>query len=513
MEPDRQVEIQLGHLCTNRCVFCVSGQRNELGTAGPLEAAALLTSIEQAREAGHERITLLGGEPTIQPGFMDAVRRCVGLGYEEIVIFTNGVKTARPSFVDEVLATGGSFTWRLSIQGADKISHEQTTRRPGSFGRILASLENLAARNQTITVNTCMVRSNYRSVDRFPDLLLPFDVKQLHLDMVRPRDAGERKPKELEEIIPRYAKMVPALERMISGFESKAPGFDVNIGNYPPCLAPELARWIRHDGETTETVAIDGTDRLSKPWNKYEVKARDKIKPSRCRECVLADRCSGVYETYARIHGIEDLSPISRARLAAVDPSRMLLPQHVAHLKPAVMHTKWPAPLSEASWSTTGDNEVTITLHGPEAIVVSLRPPSHIGCAACDLFSLHIRKAPASHKLAMSALELLWRVLAKDSVPWHPLGTDAVVTPPGSMGRQLARLRRAAPFPPLVWSATEVRPGKAEIHLDGPSGEQVVFWLEPRGRRTGGGYRIEKGPASPEVREGMRALMNALSSR
>ena len=82
MEPDRQIEIQLGHMCNNRCVFCVSGQRTAFGEAGPMATGPIVEKIRQAREVGHRKITLLGGEPTLQPGFLEIIRETVGMGFE-----------------------------------------------------------------------------------------------------------------------------------------------------------------------------------------------------------------------------------------------------------------------------------------------------------------------------------------------------------------------------------------------------------------------------------------------
>ncbi len=315
MEPEQQVEIQLGHLCNNRCVFCVSGQRTAMGEAHPVAADPVVAKLEEARARGIDKVTLLGGEPTLQPEFLAIVRRAVALGYREIVVFTNGVKTARASFVDEILATGGNFTFRLSFQGATARAHERTTKKLGSFGRLVESLANLHARRQRITVNMCVVRSNQDSVEAFPALLLPYGVSQLHLDMVRPLDAGVRTEAELREMMPRYSDLVPALERMIAGFP---PGFDVNLGNLPYCVAQHLAEHIHHDGEKTYTVAVDHDDALSEPWDKYETKRRDKRKPASCSDCVYEPRCSGVFETYERFYGVSELVPVRT--LPVVDP-------------------------------------------------------------------------------------------------------------------------------------------------------------------------------------------------
>ena len=54
MEPDRQVEIQLGHMCNNRCVFCVSGQRTAMREALPVAAEPVLEKLREARAQGIE---------------------------------------------------------------------------------------------------------------------------------------------------------------------------------------------------------------------------------------------------------------------------------------------------------------------------------------------------------------------------------------------------------------------------------------------------------------------------
>ena len=501
-EPDRQVEIQLGHMCNNRCVFCVSGQRTAMREALPMPLPPIVERIEAAYEAGHRKITLLGGEPTLQPHFLLVVRRCVELGFEEIVIFTNGVKTARPSFIDEVLQTGGRFTWRISIQGATKESHERTTRRPGSFDRIVRSMENLAARGQRITVNMCVVRSNYQDVDRFPDLLLPYGVQQLHLDMVRPRDAGIRSEAEFEAMLPDYRDLVRPLSRMVAGFPD---GFDVNIGNLPYCIAPDLARWIHHDGEQTFTIAVDGDDRLSEPWDKYQDKRTDKFHPSTCEGCVFRHRCNGIFQTYARLRGVEAFQAVDETTLARIDPERRLFP---LHLWPWLrrLDTAALSPFGRLVCRETGDREITVELGGSRGRVTAvLRPPDEVGAAATDLFSFHLlQPGPRDVRLA------LWRGLARGREVRHPLGDDAASVPPTLAGR-IRRLRAAAPFPPLAWTEARLRQGQFTARFEGKDCK-VELYLGWQGRPTGG-YRLLEGTPSPPVVSALRRILAALGGR
>ncbi|MAQ16579.1 MAG: hypothetical protein CMN30_17520 [Sandaracinus sp.] len=366
MEPLQQVEIQLGHMCNNRCVFCVSGQRTERGEAQPMAAAPLLARIEEARRDGHRKITLLGGEPTLQPAFLDVVRRCGELGFEEVVVFTNGVRTARAEVVDATRAALGPrarLVWRISIQGATEASHVRTTGRPNSFKRILRTLEHLQARGEDITVNMCVVRSNHADLARFPDLLLPFGARQLHVDMVRPLDAGERSPAEMAEMLVPYTDLAEPLRAMVAGFEARAPGFDVNIGNLPYCVAPDLVPWIHHDGEHTQTVAIDHDDQLSEPWDKYAVKRRDKVHAPACAECAMRPECNGVFETYAAHHGLAELRPLSADEIPA---QRLALP---ASVRVRLERLRAAAPFGNLRWAGSQriPGGIEVALEGPEA--------------------------------------------------------------------------------------------------------------------------------------------------
>jgi len=524
MEPKRQVEIQLGHMCNNRCVFCVSGQQTAFGRVRPLDEDPILARIDEAFAQGHRKLTILGGEPTLQPSFLNVVRHAVALGFEEIVLFTNGVKTARASFIDEVLQTGGRFNWRISIQGATKEAHERTTKKPGSFDRIVKTMEHLRARGQTITVNMCVVSSNYESVAHFPELLLPFGVKQLHLDMMRPLDAGERSEAEMREMLPRYSEMVPALERMIAGFPE---GFDVNIGNLPFCMAPHLARFIHHDGEKTHTIAVDGENELSRPWDKYEVKRRDKLKIPSCRDCVFEPRCSGIFETYRAFYGTSELQPISAERLRTLDPERRLLALHLAPLVREVLSEPL-SPFERVTIAERNDAELFVTLSIPNrkrlpmasaqdapsdepALRLLFHAPKN-GLVSFEDFGISLAAVPKDVELAKKGLHaLVDRLVAHGQKLLHPIADDVLSGASPLLTARLTRLRKAAPFGELAWTDLAIGEGgrRAELSLRGPAGERAMLWLGEQAGRPVGGYRLE-GEATEAVVSGLRAAMGAL---
>ncbi len=547
MEPKTQVEIQLGHMCNNRCVFCVSGQQTALGRAKPLPVQPLLDNLDQAFAKGHRKLTLLGGEPTLQPGFKAVVSHAVKLGFEEVVIFTNGVKTARSAFLDEIIALGPPraarqgryFTWRISIQGATKLSHENTTRKDGSFQRILRTMETLRARGERITVNMCVVGSNYQSVAEFPALIERYAVEQLHLDMVRPMDSGERTEAEFRDMMPSYRAMVAPLTRLVEGIK---PGFDFNIGNLPYCFAPHLARWIHHDGEETETIAVDGEQDLSRPWNKYFVKRRDKFKPPSCEGCVFAPRCSGVFQKYTQLHGSAEIAAVTPEALRQVDPGLEVFWAHMTPVAARLCATdvsglgalpikQAPADAPRAALIDAGsqvwlhgDRELRVRLVFPQSknvdgsaaqaqaheLLLALREPG-LGVASTDLFSLHLLQALPSMQQTERAIALIWAAISAPQRVWHPPGADALAAGVTRLlSARLQRLRASAPFEHITWSRLEVIGGsRGLLRLSAADGGEAELWLDEAAGRPTGGYRLISA-VTASLRLGLSEIMACL---
>ena len=324
MEPIERFEIQLSHVCNNRCVFCVSGQMTELRMAKPTPLPDVKAKFDEAAARGITKVTIMGGEPTIHPTFFPTVEYALELGFSTIVIFTNGARLDKKAFVDKIMKIGkDKLQWRISIQGWDRATHDFTTKKPGAFDRILAGLETLTALGQYISCNMCVVEQNYRSLSKLADMVLEYNIQQVHLDQVRPRDSGMRTEDYLDGIMPDYADLGRVMRNMLAELEVKIPGFDINIGNLPFCQLPDWAHRVHHGGNKTYTVSAEGPGKLSVvAWDKYTDKKSDKIKLDSCGSCVFERRCDGFFGLYAKRRGTEQFLPVSRERLRRSDPEQ-----------------------------------------------------------------------------------------------------------------------------------------------------------------------------------------------
>ena len=98
----KNVEINIGKACNNRCVFCIDGlpkREDRSYMAWPLMQAEL----RQWADEGYRSVGFLGGEPTTYPKICESVRLARELGFTRIAIATNATKLRLPHFADRIL--------------------------------------------------------------------------------------------------------------------------------------------------------------------------------------------------------------------------------------------------------------------------------------------------------------------------------------------------------------------------------------------------------------------------
>jgi MoaA/NifB/PqqE/SkfB family radical SAM enzyme len=500
-----QFEIQLGHLCNNRCVFCSSGQMTAMKLAKPIPLEPMIAAIEEARASGARRITFLGGEPTLHRGFVDALRRCVELRFEEIVIFTNGVLLPQPGFIAKVLALDFPFEWRISIQGANEDAHVAVTKKPDSFRRIVEGMKLLRARGQKITANMCVNEESYRSLPEYPALVAEHGIRQLHIDVIRPSSIGERTEEFLQEIMPRYSVMAPHLAEMLARFDAQDPTFDVNIGNLPFCVLPQWAHRIHHGGDLTITKSSDG-NALEVAVDKYDWHSSLRQHTPRCDSCVFRPQCTGVFSTYLAMYGDDEFQPVSLDSLRQWNTEQhhfvLLVGPALERLKLAAGERP-PSGWQLSNWVADGRKQQVDIQFASAAGKASLRlthPSSRTDTTpvwTASAFQLELMIDPLVREEALRVfLSWLGPTLESElqAVPQKQLDDSLVVDTHRrhhtlAVGRtkvqQLAaQAEQAGPFGTWHVAGRREEGGDAIVELNGPNGSalEVVFTIREPSR-------------------------------
>jgi hypothetical protein len=355
----------------------------------------------------------------------------------------------------------------------------------------------------------CVVRQNCQTLDRFPELLVPLGVSQVHLDMLNPYDTGVLEEGELAAMMPRYGDVAGTLERMVDGFPE---GFEVTIGSLPYCIAPSLAPWIQHDHQPMWTVTASGAGTPALTPARYLARTSHKQKPDRCKACVFDARCTGVFEAYAERFGTDELRPVTPEALEALPTYRRLVALHLrSWLRAALDVAPW---VSEIAVDEINLREVLLTLRARDGGELRLLfgDARTDGVAISDWCTVRVEKRTVDPEAALQALRTLWSRMERAGMRTRvPPGEDAVASLHPSVARRLQRLRDAAPFGELVWAETLVSGGghRVEVVLGAP-GETATVWLAVDGKKATGGYTTSAKAPSSAVTEGLRAVLHEL---
>lgn len=325
----RNVEINIGKACNNRCVFCIDGMpKKEDRSYMPWED--MQRELAFWHESGTRSVGFLGGEPTTYPHIIEAVGYAKQLGYTRIALATNATKLRLFHFTDRLLEAGLSRA-TISMHGHTPELEDRITRVPGVFEKKKVAIQYLAQKRREglladgVSVNIVINGWNYRHM--LPMMKFFYDevgLDDLRVNFVRPEGYAEGDP----EITPRYTQVVPYLVKAIVLAETHWKKNTFTFGGFPLCTLPPSLRnndelLKKHMGEyrdlsTDCSIKQDGggfgieeiRDGRSR-FNWQDRKRFDlKHAPDACHSCSKVALCEGVWKGYVDIHGQREFSPV-----------------------------------------------------------------------------------------------------------------------------------------------------------------------------------------------------------
>lgn len=318
----RNVEINIGKACNNRCVFCIDGLPKK-------EDRSYMDFEDMKREldfwyaSGTRSVGFLGGEPTTYPHIVQSIEHAKQLGYTRIVIATNATKLRLEHFTDRLLEAGLTRT-TISMHGHTPELEDRITRVPGVFEKKKQALHYLMKKRREgylpdgVSVNIVINGWNYRHM--LPMMKFFYDeigLDDVRINFVRPEGYAEGDP----EICPRFPQVVPYLVKAVVLAETHWKHRTFTFGGFPLCTLPrslrdndELLR--KHMGEyrdlsTDCSVRQDsegfGIEEIRDGRSRFNWQDRKRFDlknaPNACHTCTKVHLCEGVWRGYVDIHG------------------------------------------------------------------------------------------------------------------------------------------------------------------------------------------------------------------
>lgn len=338
-DPRKNVEINIGKACNNRCVFCIDGlPKREDRSYMPFPQ--MQAELEKWYAEGYRSVGFLGGEPTTYPKICESVAYARALGFTRVAIATNATRLRLPHFADRILDAGLTRV-TVSMHGHTAALEDRLTRVPGNFEKKCDAIKYLVQRKKTdgvlpdgLSVNIVLNGWNYRYLPKMMRFFFEtLGVDDLRVNFIRPEGYADGDA----DLTPPYAKVVPMLIKGIILAETHFKRV-FTFGGFPMCVLPDTLRrdarlLSRYMGEyrdlsTACSVRSDGGD-LQAPkmrtradadtssqtvrfsaeesrarFNWQDRKRMDLKSSARaCAQCELNHTCEGVWKGYLDIWG------------------------------------------------------------------------------------------------------------------------------------------------------------------------------------------------------------------
>ena len=136
------IEINIEDQCNARCIYCVRGNTNCSSQREQYCTENNLKKIINAKKKGFSKLILQGGEPTIRKDIFKLTKKAKEIGFESIIIISNGIMFYYPKFTRK-LKKAGLTSVTLSVNGPTAKIHDSITNVKGSFDYLIRGIKNL----------------------------------------------------------------------------------------------------------------------------------------------------------------------------------------------------------------------------------------------------------------------------------------------------------------------------------------------------------------------------------
>lgn len=327
----KNIEINLGMVCNNRCVFCANAQVRPAQRRW-VARDQVVAEIERAAAQGYRALGFLGGEVTLYPHAAEVVRMARDLGFGRIALCTNGRRLARPAVLDALLDAGATrFT--LSVHSHEAEIEDRLNARKGAFAEKLAGIDNLVRASAAgrlpdgVSINSCIHGDNYDRLAAMAGFFHARGIRDMRFNFIRP----EHRAVGNVELVPRLSECIPEALRLLRENRRRL-GMTITFGDIPLCLwpAPFLADTAvarQHIGELRDLDTDVAEFRDPKApfrfnWRHLRTTTLKTYVPA-CKACAARGPCEGPWTKYVELHGATEFRPIAlRPQLPAVAPAR-----------------------------------------------------------------------------------------------------------------------------------------------------------------------------------------------
>ncbi|MFA5188682.1 MAG: radical SAM protein [Patescibacteria group bacterium] len=294
-----RVDIKIGFKCNNNCQFCVQGEKRYKHENRTLDE--IRNALAEAKGQGAAGVVFTGGEPTIHPDILAAVKSARDLGFKNIQIQSNGRMFAYLDFCKKLVLAGAN-EFSPALHGSNPEIHDELTSSPGAWQQVVQGIKNLKSLGQHVLTNTVINSENYQDLPKLAQLFVDLGVDQFQFAFVHILGTAE---KNKDWIVPKMSEVMPFVKQGLEiGIKA---GKVVMTEAIPFCLMQGYEDFIA-ERIMPETKIVDAEGVIENfadyRWN------QGKVKREECKVCKFFKLCEGPWKEYPEIFGWDEFQPI-----------------------------------------------------------------------------------------------------------------------------------------------------------------------------------------------------------
>lgn len=175
--------------CSYRCRHC-SADAGPDQSDGDLQLEDIERMLDQAQALGAEDFDISGGDPlALEERFILETIKCSSEKGLSTSLCTNA-QNLSAKYMDD-LFDAGLQKIKLSLYGAAPATHDDFTRVPGSFEKVIDGIKLSKQAGMEVWINAVVTPLNVEEFRRLSSLLRPLDVDLVQLTSIVPCGRGE----------------------------------------------------------------------------------------------------------------------------------------------------------------------------------------------------------------------------------------------------------------------------------------------------------------------------------
>lgn len=295
----KKTVIFLGYSCNNNCLFCCNSKKRNQKES---DSETIKRRIYHERKLGSTYLEFVGGEPTIRKDIFDLVKFAKKIGYETIMLATNGRMFSSIEFAKKIIETGLNHIV-FSIHGHVPELHDSLTQTPESFNQLVKGINNLKKIGfSNIGSNTTIVKQNYKFLRDIAELLERLGIINSEFIFVDPTNGFDKFL--FERVVPTYEETAGDINKLLE-FAKKRHIRNLHIRYYPLCFIDEkfhesVSELKEIKNFHTRHFAPDFINLNSE----YGRKINSRKKADFCVACKFEDDCEGFWKEYLKYRDI-----------------------------------------------------------------------------------------------------------------------------------------------------------------------------------------------------------------